>query len=63
MPEPMIVPDAERPRLGRVRNQLAEIEGHVDAGIRAAERLAVEVDDEAADAACRHPRRRPIHPA
>src|SRR5208337_737440 len=35
---------AERARLGGVRNQPREVEGHVDAGLDAAERPAVQVD-------------------
>ena len=53
----------KRPRLRRMGDQLSEIESHVDAGIGAAERLAVEVDAEAAGGPCRHPRRRPVRQA
>src|SRR4051812_2871141 len=35
---------ADVPSLRKVRDERAEIEGHVDAGVGAAERLAVEID-------------------
>ena len=53
----------ERPGLRGMGDQLRKIEGHVDAGIGAAERLAVEVDVERQAAACRRPRRRPARRA
>jgi hypothetical protein len=48
VPEPMIEPSTEFRVLAQVRDERAEIEGHVDAGIGAAEGLAVEIDLERA---------------
>ena len=49
VPEPMIVPARALRVLRDVRDQLREIERHVDAGVRLAERLAVDLHRSAAD--------------
>ena len=63
VPEPTMVPARERPRLGGMGDEGREVEGHVDAGARPAERLCRSGSRAAADRACRRPRRRPARPA
>jgi hypothetical protein len=55
VPEPMIVPAPEIAGLGEVGDEGAEVEGHVDTGVGAAEWLAVEVDLQHDRGACRRP--------